>query len=611
MSERYAKLFQLSENLYAEGSPVIIAAGALLKDNQTGRVIAQLKLRNISPKIIKAATVSLFPLNTACKPLGEAIRYEYLDLSSTRDTDFGSKSAIPLPDASTRSFSVAVAEVIFTDNSVWNADDAAWETLKSPEALTSRLDSEMVKQFRLEYGSGAKNFLLEQKDLWHCVCGAVNRREEKACHSCRKAICDLRGIDLDVLKEYKELRLIREREQAEKEATVARERKEAAIKTALKTGIIAVVAVLLIIIVTSLVKTAQARQAEKARLNAYNSAVALIDAKQYDEAIAVLQELADYKDSVQQIQIAEKGKQEMLNATAYEKAVSLLEKKDYESAVLAFEALGEYSDSAKLLIESKYQYALKLMQSKNYRKAVTIFSGLNNYANSKEMTCECEYLHAMELIGQEDYSEAHAVLRTIPEYKDAAEYLSHMYMVPQKITDAATDYYFGYNGNGKMNEAQGASGWNYSFSEDGVLESAFSGSVRMRTYVTASNGLVTEYWEEGTYKNGHKKYDEHGNEIAYAVPVFSSGFSSLVWKDTEHEYDEYANRIDRATNVYGAAGDHQEMNLQSVCRYSDGKLIGQSNFSYTYLYLPNEEADMALIWRNVRIICGDAIWGYG
>ena len=150
MSERYSKLFSLPENLYAEGSPVIIAAGALLKDNQTGRVIAQLKLRNISSKTIKAATVSLSLMNTAGNPLGESVRYEYLDLSSTRDTDFGSKSAILMPDITTRSFSTMVAEIIFADNSVWNANDATWETLKNPETLTSRLDSEMVKQFRIE-----------------------------------------------------------------------------------------------------------------------------------------------------------------------------------------------------------------------------------------------------------------------------------------------------------------------------------------------------------------------------------------------------------------------------------------------------------------------------
>ena len=149
MSERYSKVFSLPENFYAEGAPVIIAAGALLKDNQTGRVIAQLKLRNITPKTIKAATICLFPMNTAGQPSGDAVRYEYLDLSSTRDTDFGSKSAIPMPDKTTRYFSAAVTEVIFTNFSVWNANDAAWETLKSPEDLTSRLDSEMVKQFQI------------------------------------------------------------------------------------------------------------------------------------------------------------------------------------------------------------------------------------------------------------------------------------------------------------------------------------------------------------------------------------------------------------------------------------------------------------------------------
>ncbi len=43
--------FSLPKKISApEGSPVIIAAGALLKDNQTGRVIAQLKLCNINLK---------------------------------------------------------------------------------------------------------------------------------------------------------------------------------------------------------------------------------------------------------------------------------------------------------------------------------------------------------------------------------------------------------------------------------------------------------------------------------------------------------------------------------------------------------------------------------
>ena len=343
MSERYSKLFSLPENLYTEGSPVIIAAGALLKDNQTGRVIAQLKLRNISFKTIKAATVSLLPLNTVGKPLGEAIRYEYLDLNSERDTDFGSKSAIPMPDITTRSFCAAVAEVIFTDNSVWNANDATWETLKSPETLTSRLDSEMVKQFRMEYGSGAKNFFLEQKDLWHCVCGAVNRREEKACHCCRNLICNLRSIDLDSLETCKEQRLIREREQAKKEAEARKKigKIAAVIVSALVITIVAMV------IISGMVK----------RANAYKDALALMHNEQYEEAIEAFTALDGSKDSAEQIQSAKNSIADMERAAEYDRAIQLLEtgksEKENEAYYLLME-LGDYEDAKNLLEHFTY-----------------------------------------------------------------------------------------------------------------------------------------------------------------------------------------------------------------------------------------------------------------
>ena len=616
MSERYSRLFSLPENLYTEGAPVIIAAGALLKDSQTGRVLAQLKLRNISPKAIKAAAVCLLPLNTVGQPLGEAIRYDYLDLSSTRDTDFGSKSAILMPDITTRSFNAAVVEVIFTDNSVWNANEAAWEPLKSPEALTSRLDSEMVKQFQMEYGSRAENFFLEQKDLWYCVCGAVNRRGEFACHKCNRTETELRNVNMNVLRQNKEARLTRERDWKEKEAAAERERKKAAIAKAEKIGKIAAIAALLIIIVIILAvkipPIVRARQEEKARLNAYNSAIALIDAESYDEAIAILQDLAGYRDSAQQIQIAEQGKQEMLNADAYAKAVALLEEKDYEGAISAFRALGEYRDSANLLTESRYQFALESMHQKYYKTAAVIFEELDDYADSKAMACECEYLYAMELIEQEDYSGAYSALQIVPEYKDAAEYLSHMYMVPQNITCVySTEYkeffHFGYNSDGKMSnaycDATYSSGTternsNCTFDEDGILTRLDFTSGMWYTYASAGNGTVIKY--ERDTLDPCDKFNEYGNIISF--------FVENQWHEcTTYEYDEYANEMDHSTNVYGAAGDHQEMNLQTVC-YSIGNLTVQSSFSYTYIYLPNETADMDLIWKNVRIICGKAIW---
>ena len=50
MKDRYSKLFSLTKDLYTEGSPIIISAGSLLKDNDTDRVLAQLKFTNRSTK---------------------------------------------------------------------------------------------------------------------------------------------------------------------------------------------------------------------------------------------------------------------------------------------------------------------------------------------------------------------------------------------------------------------------------------------------------------------------------------------------------------------------------------------------------------------------------
>mgnify|MGYP004418353471 FL=1 len=54
MSERYIRVFSLKSEIYAASSPIVISAGALLKDSQTGNIIAQLKFTNISEKTIVA-----------------------------------------------------------------------------------------------------------------------------------------------------------------------------------------------------------------------------------------------------------------------------------------------------------------------------------------------------------------------------------------------------------------------------------------------------------------------------------------------------------------------------------------------------------------------------
>lgn len=120
MSERYTHLFSLPENLGVEDSPIIISAGALLKDNTTGNVLAQLKLRNLSPQAVKAVTVRINTYDTAGEELNGVNAFSYLDLNVPLDGEFGSQTPIPLPEAATRSLTVDILTVVFADGTVYS-----------------------------------------------------------------------------------------------------------------------------------------------------------------------------------------------------------------------------------------------------------------------------------------------------------------------------------------------------------------------------------------------------------------------------------------------------------------------------------------------------------
>lgn len=183
MSERYTKLFTLSGNLYSDNAPVIIAAGALLKDNQTGGVLAQLKLKNITPKTIKALKVVIKCFDVSGAEI-EGAEYQYLDLSTARNTEFGQQVAVPLPDRVTRSFSVVCTSVIFSDNSVWEAEESAvWESLPKQQNLENSLGN-LSQQYRRDTSPQSRFAPLEYGDLWLCSCGAVNKCGESQCCSC-------------------------------------------------------------------------------------------------------------------------------------------------------------------------------------------------------------------------------------------------------------------------------------------------------------------------------------------------------------------------------------------------------------------------------------------
>lgn len=338
MSERYTKVFALPENLYAEGSPVVVSAGHLLMDNQTGKVLAQLKIKNISSKAIRAATVLIHGQDTAGKAIDGDAQQKYLDLTAKTGEEFGQKTAVPLPDASTRAFSLEVTRVVFEDRSTWEGTQAPWEPLPEAVSLSKELgDAELVKQYKLKAGPKCAVYPKAHKDLWLCACGTWNRGEK--CCACGKTKSELLTIDIEALTAEKDARLAREK--AEREAKEA-ENKAAAEARAKKTKrmlmiaipVIALCIVALLIVTKVIIPNSN-----------YSKAKALMDAGRYEEAIAAFEALNGYKDSAAQITAAKVAKIEAEKAAVYEGTEKLAsEGKTFEAAT-AFYQMKDYKDS--------------------------------------------------------------------------------------------------------------------------------------------------------------------------------------------------------------------------------------------------------------------------
>lgn len=206
MSERYTRLFALPGCLCSHSAPAAILAGALLKDNETGEILAQLKLKNVQAKPIKALTISLQALDTAGQKLGSPVPYHYLDLSIPQDGEFGQKDAIVLPHVAARGFQPKVTQVIFSDGTLWETGGEAWESIPPQVTLEKALgDEALCKEYRARFPSAA---YLPQKDgpFWRCACGAWSREGDEYCHGCGASAQALFSTDLGEMRTSVQIR---------------------------------------------------------------------------------------------------------------------------------------------------------------------------------------------------------------------------------------------------------------------------------------------------------------------------------------------------------------------------------------------------------------------
>lgn len=307
-SERYEHIKKTTKPRYIPGSPVVLAAVALLKDNITGQTLAQLKFKSVSVEKISAVFVDIECKDVTGASLKSVEGFQILDLSAGHNVAFGQKTPIQLPDERTRNITINVRKVLFEGGSSWEAkSDMPWEELPACKPLDTALGIGLANQYRRNLHQSSeelqtkysfrnneecplppsrfKHEPFQHQDLWFCVCGAVNKEQEDHCLHCElKKELVFSALDKERLtackKEYdEEMRLVLEVKKLKQ-------------KKQLKLGAIASAAVTgFIILLVSIVSIANAVN--------YSTAVKLSEQGKNLEAAQKFGALGDYKDSAE------------------------------------------------------------------------------------------------------------------------------------------------------------------------------------------------------------------------------------------------------------------------------------------------------------------------
>lgn len=393
MSERFQRLYKLPDNLYAKNSPVIVSAGALLKDVVTDNIVVQLKFRSVSSHVINAVKVSISAYDISGIEIEGIDDYQYLDLSIYNGQEFGVNKAIIMPNIVTRSFKISALTVIFAKGNVCNVTLPLIQLPQCKSLQTDLFDRELIKQYQLATSEKSTYAPQEFDNLWGCSCGEWNQNDK--CTKCKLskqlvfAAFDVKELKIKAetriaseKAQQEEARIKREaqkkveeeeRQEKEKKEAIQRKKKKKIINNVKKTFFITIPIIVLILIFTCIVHPYV---------------------------------IKPYK--------------------LYADATEMLAEKQFDSAANIFENLGAFKNSTEMLAECKYQKAETLYSEKKYTEAAQIYSSIYEYKDSKEkvleiydVVCTSVYAEAENLLSKGDNIGAAFAFGQLLDYKDS------------------------------------------------------------------------------------------------------------------------------------------------------------------------------------------------
>ena len=404
-------LYELPSPLYAPGSPILIAGGALLEAE--GLQYCRLRLQVIDDVRVRSVTIAVQALDAAGEALGLELPHRFLGKAG-RDEFLGEKEPLVLPVDGAVSFRLRVLSVFTETGGEW-IPEAPFVPLPAQEKLEAHYGAgELAEQFRIRYGSDCVYAITPAQDLWLCTCGAVNRAAEGSCHRCHRVRAALEKVSVETLRTESESRARKAPLRHEQQLADRRLLRKKLLMWA------AVILPVLILVIGLLI--AVPREIE--RKNLYEGAQWLAGIGEFDAARETYLSLGDYRDSaemagpgldyLQGCELKRRAEQndpsalQMIGRTRADlsedvSAAMLL----YEAAQREFEALGDYKDSAaqaakcaeglttsRLLVQqAAYDRANTLLDSGRLSEAYQAYMELGD----QEQACEPVYRKAKAL----------------------------------------------------------------------------------------------------------------------------------------------------------------------------------------------------------------------
>ena len=351
----------MGKPLYAKETKIIIEKAVLTKDNETGKVFAQIKMKNVLAKTLIAVKVTLTGYDVSGEKIEEK-EFTYLDLAVNQGCEFGQKTPVEFQNSTVRSFNVKITETVYSDGSKLTGTEAEYYPLPEPESLTRKLRAAEIKQYKQDNVESAKYIIKEFSDLWICTCGAINTIDNDSCYDCGASRENLKHtLDKDLLDEK-----IKEGSYNEATDTYRPGDRDC------------------IVYAINLLKTVDGYKDSKELIARYEAEIAAIDKKAAEEAKARKKIIGIFTGiAALCVAVALLFNFVVIPNKKLSNAEKLINEGKYKEAYVILSELGKFEAIA----DSKYNRGCEMIENGNYKGAYMMLSGLN-YKDSVEKIIE-------------------------------------------------------------------------------------------------------------------------------------------------------------------------------------------------------------------------------